>query len=47
MAEWLGSLAVNQKVVGSIPGRAKLRCGLGQGTLPYLPQGECPCTYCK
>ena len=23
MAEWLGSRAINQKVVGSIPGRAK------------------------
>ena len=20
---------------------------LGQGTSPYLPQGECPCSYCK
>ena len=37
MAEWLGSRAINQKVVGSIPGHAKLRCVLGQGTSPYLP----------
>ena len=42
MAEWLGSRAINQKVVGSIPGRAKLHCVLGQGT-----SGECPCTYSK
>ena len=47
MAEWLGSRAINQKAVGSIPSRAKLRCVLGQGTSPYLPRGECPCTYCK
>ena len=25
----------------------KLRCVPGQGTSPYLPWGECPCTYCK
>ena len=47
MAERLGSWAFNQKVVGSISGRAILRCVLGQGTSPYLPRGECPCTYCK
>ena len=46
MAERLGSWAINPKVVGSIPGREKLRCVLGQGTSPYLPRGECPCTYC-
>ena len=47
MAERLGSRAINQKIVGLIPGHAKLRCVLGQGTSPYLPRGECPCTYCK
>ena len=41
MAERLGNRAINQKVVGLIPGRAKLRI-LGQGTSPYLPRGECP-----
>ena len=25
----------------------KLRCVLGQGTSPYLPRGNVPCTYCK
>ena len=43
----VGSRAINQKVIGSIPGHAKLHCVLGQGTSPYLPWGECPCTYCK
>ena len=47
MAEWLGNQAINQKVTGSIPGRAKLRCVLGHGTSPYLPRGECLCTYFK
>ena len=27
MAEWLGNRAINQKIAGSIPGRAKLRLG--------------------
>ena len=40
MAERLGSWAINQKVVGSIPGRAKLHCVLGQGISPYLPRGN-------
>ena len=39
MAERLGNLAINWKVAGLIPGHAKLRCVLGQGTLPYLPRG--------
>ena len=39
MAEWLGNRALNQKVVGSIPGRAQWRCALGQGASPYLPRG--------
>ena len=43
----LGSRASNPKVAGSIPGCAKWHCVLGQGTSPYLPRGECPCTYCK
>ena len=51
MAERLGNRATNQKVAGSIPGRAKLRCVFGQGTSPYLPQrgggGGCPCTFFK
>ena len=47
MAEWLGNRAINQKVASSIPGLAKCCCVLGQGTSPYLPRGECPCTYCK
>ena len=47
MAERSGNRAINQKIAGSIPGREKLHCVLGQGTSPYLPQGECPCTYCK
>ena len=47
VAERLGNRAVNQKVAGSIPDRAKGRCVLRQGTSPYLPRGERPCTYCK
>ena len=47
VAERLGNRATNLKVASSIPGHAKWRCGLGQGTLPYLPRGECSCTYCK
>ena len=47
MAERWGSRAGNQKVAGSISCRAKWCCVLGQGTSPYLPRGECPCTYCK
>ena len=47
LAERLGNWAINQEVASSIPGRAKLCCVLGQGTSPYLPRGECPCTYCK
>ena len=47
MAEQLGSRAINQKVAGSISDRGEGRCVLGQGTSPYLPRGECPCTYCK
>ena len=47
MAERLGSRVISQKVVGSIPGRAKLHCVIGQGTSPYLPRGECPCSYYK
>ena len=35
MFERLGSWAIKQKDVGSIPGRSKLRCVLGQGTSPY------------
>ena len=46
MAEWLGRRTINQKVVGSIPGRAKWRV-LGQSTSPYLLRGEHSCTYCK
>ena len=38
MAERLGSRAINQKVVGSIPGRGKLRCVLGHFTL--IASGE-------
>ena len=47
MAERLGNRAINQKDAGLIPGRAKWCCVLGQDTSPYLPQVECPCTYCK
>ena len=39
--------AINQKVAGSIPCRAKGLCVLGQRTSPYLPRGVCPCNYCK
>ena len=46
MAERLRYWAFNQKVAGSIPGHVKLRCGLGQGTSPYLPWWDCTCTYC-
>ena len=35
VAERLGSRAINQKVVGSIPGRAMLRCVLGEN-VPVL-----------
>ena len=42
MAERLGSRAVYQKVVGSIPSHAKLRCVLGQGTSPYLHRENVP-----
>ena len=45
MAKRLGNRAINQKVASLIPGRAKWRCVLGQGTLPCLPRGEFPCTY--
>ena len=47
VAERLGNRAGNLKVAGLIPGRSKWRCVLGQGTSPYLPRGECPCTCCK
>ena len=47
MAERWGSRASNQKVAGLIPCCAKWRCVLGKGTSPYLPRGECPCTYCE
>ena len=47
MAERVGNRTNNQKVAGSIPGRDKLHCVLRQGTSPYLPQGECPCSACK
>ena len=30
-----------------IPCRATWCCVLRQGTSPYLPRGECDCTYCK
>ena len=40
MAKRLGNRAINQKVVGSIPGRAKCRCVLGQGTSPLLASGN-------
>ena len=42
VAEQLGNRATIQKVACSIPGRAKLRCVLGQGTSPYLPRGNVP-----
>ena len=42
MAERLGNRAIYQKVAGSIPGRAKLRCVFGQGNSPYLPRGIVP-----
>ena len=45
MAERLGSRAINQKVASSIPGHAKLRCVLGQGTSPYLLWGNVPVLY--
>ena len=45
MAERLGSRAINQKDPPAMPGHAKLRYVLGQGTSPYLPRGD-PCTYC-
>ena len=44
VAEWLGNRASNQNVAGSIPGHAKSRCVLGQGTSPYLPWGNCRVT---
>ena len=44
MAERLGNRAIKQKFAdGSIPGRINDVVSLGT----YLPQGECPCTYCK
>ena len=39
-AERLRNQAINQKVAGSIPGRAN-------GHFTPLASGECPCTYCK
>ena len=36
MAKQLGNRAINQRVAGSIPGRVKLRCVLGQGTYAFL-----------
>ena len=47
VAERWGNRASNPKVARSIPGRCTWRCVLGQGTSPYLPRGEWPCTYCK
>ena len=47
MAELLGNRASNQKAVGSIPGHAKLRCVLGQGTSPNLTRGNVPVLICK
>ena len=45
MAERLGSQAINQKVVGSIPGQMTLCPWARHFTL--LASGKCPCTYCK
>ena len=42
VAEWLGNRASIQKVAGLIPGCAKLRCVLGQGTSPFLPRENVP-----
>ena len=42
MDERLGNRAINQKESSLIPGRAKLRCALGQGTSPYLPRENVP-----
>ena len=47
VAEWVEHRACNLKVASSIPGWCTWRCVPGQGTSPYLPRGECPCTYCK
>ena len=43
--ERLGNRAINQKVVGSIPGCAKQKnyvVSLGKALHPYLPRGEYP-----
>ena len=40
VAERSGNRASNQKVADFIPGRAKLRCVVGQGTSPDLPRGN-------
>ena len=47
MAELLGNRASNQKVTGSIPGRAKLMLCPWARHFTLLASGECPCTYCK
>ena len=46
MAEWLGSRAMNQKVVGSIPKRAQMMLCPWARHFTLLSSGECPCTYC-
>ena len=42
VAERLGNWASHPKVASLIPGRAKSRCVLGQGTLPYLSRENVP-----
>ena len=47
---WLSGEGVGlviRRLLVRFPDRAKWRCVLGQDASPYLPQGECPCTYCK
>ena len=45
VAERLGSRASNQKVNGS--NQAVTNDVVSLGVSPYLPRGECRCTYCK
>ena len=48
MAKRLGSLTIECCWFDYQPSAsAEWHCVLGQGTSPYLPRGDCPCTHCK
>ena len=47
MAERLGNRAINQRLPVRFPAMLNDVVSFGQGTSPYLPLGESPCTCCK